>query len=543
MRALLVVATALAIASASPAWSAKPASVDSTAWVDHDGRPIKEPKEYEQALYAHEFHESVVAPLGHAFDIPDKLLMATGEGYKHPAANVNRYDEVSNSTWFTNRNHVRAVPLDTIRVGPGGNVEPKPPYVITHAKFGGTNPGFQMKDANGVRWVVKMDPVACPQLISGAGAVSCRLLWAAGYNLARVVSFRFKPEDITIDPDLEAGKKKGENPFFSSQLDYMLEHGFRYPDGSSSAEASLYLEGKSVGPIDMRGRRHDDPNDLYDHRNRRELRGLYVLMSWLDSWDTKDHQNLDMFQGADSAGWVKHNVLDVDASLGAGGGGPKPKLMGWEYTIDWGWMMKRVVTLGFVTEPWRHANEETGIPSVGHLEWEVYDPDGFKTLQSQPAFRERMPSDCYWGAKVVCSFSDAQIRAAVEGAHYDDPKATEFLTRALVARRDKVGRYWFSRVTPADYFEVTGGALTFHDLAVERGLAQAREYRVEVRSEHGKTRKIELAGTRLALSELGDARGDVRLAFRPAGSDADPARVTLRKSGDTWTIYEVRHGD
>jgi hypothetical protein len=501
------------------------------------------PKPYEAPLYAHEFHEAIIAPWGHAFDIPDKLLMATGQGYKHRAANVNRYDEVSNSTWFTNRNHVKSVPLDTIRTGPDGDVEPQPPYVITHAKLEGTNPGFQMKDANGTKWVVKPDPIACPQLISGAGAVASRLLWTAGYNLARVVSFRIKPEDLTIDPDLQAGKKKGEKPFYPSQLDYILSHSFRYPDGSSSAEASLYLEGKPVGPINMRNRRHDDPNDVYDHKNRRELRGLYVLMSWLNSWDTKDPQNLDMFQGSDSAGYVKHNILDVDASLGAGAGGPKPTIMGWEYTLDWGWMMKRVFTLGFVTEPWRHANEETGIPSAGHLEWEVYDPNGFKTLQPHAAFRERTPGDCYWGAKVVCSFSDAQIQAAVEGAHYDDPKATEFLTKALIERRNRVGRYWFSRVTPADYFQVADGKLTFHDLAVDRGLAVARHYRVEMRPAKGKSRHFDLAGTALSLSELGDASGDVRLAIQPAGSDADPARVTLRRSGDTWAIYEVRHGD
>jgi hypothetical protein len=456
---------------------------------------------------------------------------------------VNQFDEVSNSTWFTNRNHVRALPLDTIRVGPYGDLAPKPPYVITHAKVGGDEPGFQIKDAAGVKWVVKMDPVACPQLASGAGAVASRLLWASGYNVARIVSFRLKPEDITIDPELQSGKKKGEQPFYPSQLDHILSQGFRYPDGSSSAEASLYLEGKPVGPINMRGKRGDDPNDLYKHRDRRELRGLYVLMSWLNSWDTKDPQNLDMFQGPDSAGWVRHNILDVDASLGAGGDGPKPLLMGYEYQLDWGWMMKRVVTLGFITEPWRHAHEDTGIPSVGHLEWEVYSPNSFRMLQPNAAYRERTPGDGYWGTKLVCSFSDAQIRAAVEGARYEDPKAVEFLTRALIARRDKVGRYWFSRVTPADYFHVANGALLFRDLAVDRGLAPQRHYQLEVRSGKDKPRKIDLADTRLALSDLGTPSGDVKLTITPKGSDADPARVTLRKSGDTWTVIEVRHSD
>src|SRR5262249_26208948 len=151
---------------------------------------------------------------------------------------------------------------------------------------------------------------------------------------------------------------------------------------------------------------------------------------------------------------------------------------------------KRVLTLGFLTEPWRTTNEDTGIPSAGHFEYEKYDPHAFATLQPHAAFRERTQGDCYWGAKVVCSFSDAQIRAGVEGAHYDDPKATEFLTKALIERRDKIGRYWFSRMTPVDYFHVDGGALAFRDLAVDRGVAAARHYNVEVKAGKGATRTV-----------------------------------------------------
>ncbi|HKA25503.1 MAG TPA: hypothetical protein VKF80_11030 [Candidatus Eisenbacteria bacterium] len=543
-RTASLVLAALAVFHASAAFAtAKPAAVDSSSWVDHDGRPIAKPQKHEKALWAHEFHEGITAPLGHAFDIPDKILWAVGAGYKHRASNVNRYDEVSNSTWFTNRNHVRPVSLGDIRTGPAGDIEPTPPYVITHGKVGGNNPGFQIKDAAGKKWVVKLDPPACPQLISGAGAVASRLISAAGYNQARIVSFRIKPEDLTIDPDLAAGKKPGEKPFYQSYLDYLLAHSFRYPDGSSSAEASLFIKGDVLGPINMRGDRDDDPNDIYKHRNRRELRGLFVLMSWLNSWDTKDPQNLDAFIGSDSVGHVSHTIVDVDAALGAAGGEPKPPIRGFEYTIDWGWAMKRVLTLGFITEPWRKTNEETGIPSAGHIESEIYDPHAFRTLQPQPAFRERTLGDCYWGAKVVCSFSDAQIRAAVEGAHYDDPKATEFLTKMLIERRDKVGRYWFSRVTPVDYFQVDGGTLRFRDLAVDRRLADARHYKVEVKSAKSATRTIDLADTKLALSQLGKATGDVKLVFRVASGESEPTFLTLRKTGDSWNILEVRHAD
>ena len=57
---------------------------------------------------------------------------------------------------------------------------------------------------------------------------------------------------------------------------------------------------------------------------RRELRGLYVLSSWLGFWDSKDANLLDTFVATrDSLGHVEHYLLDVGSSLGAQADGPK----------------------------------------------------------------------------------------------------------------------------------------------------------------------------------------------------------------------------
>jgi hypothetical protein len=50
--------------------------------------------------------------------------------------------------------------------------------------------------------------------------------------------------------------------------------------------------------------------------------------------------------------------------------------------------------------------------------------------------------DGYWGAKIVASFSDEQIAAAV--AKYEDPRARDYVVRTLT-RRDKIVRHWFER--------------------------------------------------------------------------------------------------
>ena len=53
-----------------------------------------------------------------------------------------------------------------------------------------------------------------------------------------------------------------------------------------------------------------------------------------------------------------------------------------------------------------------------------------------------------WGAKILAGFTDAHIRAAVEQAKYSDPRATEEMTRVLIARRDKLVRRWLGATPP-----------------------------------------------------------------------------------------------
>jgi hypothetical protein len=529
-------------AIAHPAPNASASAIAETAWVDHDRAPIPMPHPWERKLLPHKFRESFVEPLSHAFDIPDKLLWLAGggDGMEHDAANVNAFDEVSNSSWFTNRNHVRALPASAIRGGPAAGLVPKPPYSIRSVKREGVNPGFQVRDAEGRRWLFKLDPPGYPQLGSGAGVVSSRLLWAAGYNFSHDVSFRFRRDELSIDPRLAGG----DEPFAEADLDTLLSRGHRSPGGEWYAQGSLFLSGTPLGPIDFRGRRDDDPNDWYNHRHRRELRGLYVVQSWLGNWDLKDHQSLATFErGSDSLGAVRHTLLDAGGSIGAAAEGPKQPHRGFEYDFDMAWIARRLFSLGFAVEPWRNADQETGIPSVGNFESAAYRPDEFKPIQPHAAFRERTDADGYWGAKIVASFSDAQIAAAIDAAGYEDARAAETIARLLRERRDKTARYWFGRVAPLDFLYVDGGALRFHDLAVDLGWTTQRRYEVRVVDAGGRapqTRRV-IAEPTFALAEFGDATA-ITLELRVAGLSAAPARVELERGAAGWRVRRVRHG-
>ncbi|TMQ61901.1 MAG: hypothetical protein E6K77_08935 [Candidatus Eisenbacteria bacterium] len=517
---------------------------DSSTWIDHDALPMPEPRVRKVSLYSYMFRQAIVEPISKTFDVPDKiiwLMKPFGVELEQPSANENAFDEVANSSWFTNRNHMRAVSMREIREGPFGGVMPAKPWTVTDLKKGGYNPGFQIKDADGRKWIVKLDLPGSAQAGSGAGTVSSRLVWAAGYNISLDQTVTFRREDLHLRTALaKAGSKE---PITEEDLAGILARGAHASDGRYYGGASLFLPGKPVGPVDLRGKRRDDPNDWYQHKNRRELRGLYVFYSWLNNWDVKDHQSLDMYaKRADGSGHVTHYLLDVNGSLGAAAEGAKPLLYGYEKRVSFGWTAKRLLTLGFVVEPWRRAHQETGIPSVGNFESKFFHPDHWEPLEQVAPFREMTLRDCYWGAKLVASFSDAQIAAAIDAAGYEDPRAPAYLLRTLIERRDKVARYWFNRVVPLDFFHVEGGVLRFHDLARDIGWTGAREYVAELRTpgRPGKTSDPQrLATTELRLPEQGEAGLEITLSI--AGSGAQPVRVELKRLDSGWVVTRVRH--
>jgi hypothetical protein len=518
---------------------------DSTR-LDSDTFPIAQPADWQPGLWGYYLRECVFGPLEHALDIPDKLLFlgrALGAHTRREAVDVNAFDEVPNSTWFTNRNHMRAVPVTELVRGPDSTLMPAKPWIITHAKQGGQSTGFQIKDADGRKWLVKLDPRGYPQLSSGADMLARTLLHAAGYNVPHNESVRFRPADLHIDPKLLSGAKGGQ--FTQANLDTLLERGAILDDGSYSAIGSLFLSGHALGSPSSRRRRPGDANDWYSHANRRELRGLYVLASWLGFWDTKDANYLDTFVATgDRSGHVKHYLLDVGSSFGAQADGPKALWQGYERFVDVGWTTRRVMTLGFAVEPWRRAHQETGIPSVGNFESTVYQPGKF-TEWDNPVFREMTDRDGYWGAKIVASFSDAQIEAAVDAARYEDPRAREYLVRNLIQRRDKIARHWFGRVAPLDYFDVQDQTLRFHDLAVDLGLTGARGYDVAVESRGGRTpgpRRVHLDRAEMTLPLPASGSSKLLLDIGTTGDRARTTHVELVRRDAAWILTGVTHG-
>lgn len=444
-------------------------------WEMDDRRDAPPPAERDPNLLHDGIDESFIYPLGRFFN-PSRLVRKVGTvfGGEHvmAASNLNALDEVPNSSWFTNRIGLQPVtPADAAR-GPVTNDGPdrSAPWTVVRAKTQGVTPGFNIRDARGQIYLIKFDPPCCPGMSSAAGVICGRLLHTAGYNVPEDFVVTFRREDLVLgekvritDPD---GKKR---QMTVEDLDRILASVAPGSDGSRRAIASKFLSGTPVGPFNWRGRRKDDPLDPVRHENRRELRGLHVIAAWLDHFDMKQLNTLDMHVEDAGRHYVRHYLIDFASTLGAGAGGPFP-LANHEYSFDALAISGRALSLGFHQSPWERIERPKGLNEIGYLESKEFEPSKWKPLNPNEAFANLTDRDGYWGAKIVSAFNDEQLEAAVAEGKYRNPEAARYVVRLLGERRDKIARHWFDRVAPLDFFAVDGETVRFHDLGEERGI-------------------------------------------------------------------------
>ena len=121
---------------------------------------------------------------------------------------------------------------------------------------------------------------------SAAENISSRFLYACGYNVPQYNIVYFNPDILRIGEDVDFNEDGIIRPMTEEDLSSIVGTQERR-NGTIRANASKYVDGKSVGVWYYRGTRSDDPNDLVYHEHRRELRGLRTISSWLNDADRK----------------------------------------------------------------------------------------------------------------------------------------------------------------------------------------------------------------------------------------------------------------
>jgi hypothetical protein len=530
--ALLLPALLGACSSSSPRFTDGPA----VSQID-DNRDIPEPKAQEFWRFAHHIDNFGSRQIRLGLDpVPAA-----------PAEDVNRFGMVPNSSWYENR--TATLDPDAVGDGPMEN-DPGPeaylPWTITGMKIGGANPGFVFQDTRGERYICKFDKHGAPLIATAAGAVAARLLWACGYNVPddRVVIFERSDLRIGENATLKtpAGKKV---PILDKHIDRVLASvPSRRPDGSYRALASRFLSGRPLGGYSYRGTRGDDPNDTVPHQNRRSLRALRVFGAWLNHVDLKIDNTLDLYTEENGRHYIRHYLVDFDGCLGGYWAARHESRIGHAYDLDLGELVTGTLSAGLHIRPYERLGEPIH-PEIGLFESQVYDPAQWTPNYANDQLSTCMPADAFWAGLVMGHLTEAHIRAAVGAARFNDPDATELLTRILRERWEKTVDWALTRVTPAvdlDRVEKDADGITIdaHDALVQLDRPSHLTYGARVLDRDGGTlhRTADSGSPRVTFPDDAVAGRDYIIVEWTANDDA--AGRTLPPTQGHYRVHDGR---
>lgn len=433
----------------------------------NDRRPIPPPRFRQPGLVQYYFRTSLAAPAVDALTVR-----------RHrPARDVNSLGQVPDSTWFVNRAS-RLTP-EEVRRGPGrgGQPDPSGPWRVDGIKVGGAAIGVTLEDARGDRFIVKFDERRFPETESSADVIVQRLTWAFGYNVPENDVVHFRCDELVLADDAKYEDRAGnERPMTQADLDRFFDL-VRPASGRCRALASRFIDGVPVGGFMPLGVRGADPNDRVPHQDRRALRGQRLLFSWVDHTDMKQQNTFSAYD--EEKKHLVHYFLDFGKSLGVFARVDGLVYIG--HRTKWGISagFKSLASLGLWVPPWEQRLLQPTFRGVGFFDAATYAPGRWTPHYRWAPFDAADRFDDYWAAVILLQLTPAHIRAAVEAGRYSDPRATDYVTQVLLARRAIAARWALSRVAPFEEFAAEEGAaggrftLCFDDLWVRHGFGRA----------------------------------------------------------------------
>src|SRR5688572_18950291 len=359
------------------------------------------------------------------YDFLIHTFSKVGDRTPKRALNANTVGEVPDSSWFQNRHAMRRMSIEELVRGPNTGKGPslEGPWSVIAAKTEGITPGFRIRDSRGDVYFIKFDPPQNPEMATAAEVISTKFFYALGYNVPENYLAFFTRDQLRADAKATISDSTGkERGLTESDLDAILNRVHRSSDGRYRAVASKQLHGTPLGPFQYFGTRPDDPNDIFPHEHRRELRGMRVFAAWLNHDDSRAINTLDMLVGEPGRRYVRHYLIDFGSTLGSGSVSAQKPRAGWEYMWEPESALKRIATLGFWDKKWIRV-DYPDLPSIGRFESKSFEPERWKPEYPNPAFMNALPDDNYWAAKIVMAFSDDDIRAVVRAGGLSDPNA------------------------------------------------------------------------------------------------------------------------
>lgn len=353
--------------------------------------------------------------------------------------NTNNYDEVADSTWFTNRIGRSPQFVAVFKTPPNT----KGQWRILAVNESKKMEEFVIQDANQNNYVIKID--SDPEwLVSGGEMLGALILSAAGYN-------------VTENYILEFDSRILDKPVV--------------PSGKYRALAVRVPPGEQLGRFEFQGKRKDDPNDRILHEYRRELCALRVFAALLNNKEIGTKNTLDVYRN----GYVTHYLSNLSAPLA----NMRSEFLSGTAPTE-GHIIDALFSFGFYNPHW----VDSDVPVTqykGALSSEKFNPKKWRPDQQNLAFKYMSYRDAFWASKILKQFTDDDIKTIVAMSGYKDDKTQDRIASEIIIRRNKTILYWFQKVNPLDNFRL-GSGLEFDDIGVPSGL----QYRFRIREAKGR---------------------------------------------------------
>lgn len=491
----------LALLSAACSGDVRRFPLRDPVWRDADLRPVSLPCRPDPEAPSDDPQHRLCSPAPYessfAWDAADNLVFrpvtrffAVDPGGE--AVNVNSVDEVPDSSWFTNRIGKRPLSVEELVRGPCGDktLDPEAPdgsWVIDMGKPNGANPGFRIKVEGVGKFMLKADPSDQPERATGATAIAARLYHAAGFWAPCDSVVYLKPSILKLSPGLTVTDNSGvARPFDQAALDGVLAKASKRGDRVRMV-ASRWLPGRALGPFRYEGTREDDPNDVIPHQDRRDLRGGRLLAAWLNHFDSREQNSMDVWLAEDpkdkdaSPGHVRHYYIDLGDCFGSEWEWEEiSKRLGHAFYFDAEYALLDFVTLGIPERPWDRASHDPQGDIFGFFSDRDFRPEAWRGGYPNPAFGRMTELDGAWAARALARFTPELIEAAVRTGDFTAPRHTAFLIGKLLARQRAIMARYLTRLSPiADVALASPAALCGVDLARRTGVARPQDLRYE----------------------------------------------------------------
>lgn len=295
---------------------------------------------------------------------------------------------VADSAFFTRRDAAERTP-EHVAQGPDPQAAPVQPFTIDRVKSGGATPGFFGTDAEGRKYLVKLDHPAYPELGSSATVIAARIYHALGYNVPPTFPITLRG---TGDPRFD-GRRAVASPLIPHVIGHFQFDWFRY---------------------------------------RREVRGLRLVAAWLNDTDRTASNTLVSVQD----GVARYYLIDFNSALGAWQGRPKEPWRGWRY--QWGApeLPLEMLTLGLL-RPEYDREQPVVSPAVGRLDTR-FSPMTWEPQVANTAFDHMTERDRSWIIRLIARLKRPHLEAIVNAAGLSDPADRAYLVETLLARQARI---------------------------------------------------------------------------------------------------------